>query len=148
MLDRRDLTTETAKVGFGKDRKGRGISVMVCDDEFVDRRIVVQLLRSVEFDVVAETQNGFDGVTEFRRKTPRIVILDMHMPEISGIDVLARIKTIEPETVVVMCTSDNTAETVQSLLEAGADDYIVKPIDRTQFLYKLEKLVAKKGLKS
>lgn len=137
-----------AKSGFGLDRTGHGISSIVIDDEFIDRRIIVQLLRSVEFDVVAEASSGIDGVFDFQNKKPRLVVLDMHMPDTSGLDVLHRIKSIDPDSVVVMCTSDNTAETVKSLLEAGADDYIVKPIDRTQFLYKLEKLVTKKGLSS
>lgn len=133
---------------FGKDRTGRSIPAMVIDDEFVDRRILAQLLRSVGFDVLAESSNGVNGRNDFIRFRPKLVVLDMHMPGSSGLDALKDIKSIEPNVVVVMCTSDNRTETVQTLLTAGADDYSVKPIDRTQFLYKLEKLVLRKGLRN
>ncbi|HAK45745.1 MAG TPA: response regulator [Spirochaeta sp.] len=143
----RDQKNRASKRGFGRDQTGRGFSTMVIDDEFIDRRIIVQLLRSVEFDVVVEATNGIEGILEYREKKPQIVILDMHMPKTSGLDVLQQIKAIEPGVIVVMCTSDNTAKTVQSLLDTGADEYIVKPIDRTQFLYKMEKLLIRKGLR-
>lgn len=143
----KDPTNRTPKGGFGQDRTGRGFSTMVIDDEFVDRRIIVQLLRSVGFEVIAEASDGVEGIVEFKEQSPQIVVLDMHMPKSSGLEALHRIKAINPGVLVVMCTSDNRAETVKVLLESGADDYIVKPIDRTQFLYKMEKLLIKKGLR-
>jgi two-component system chemotaxis response regulator CheY len=130
-----------SKRPIGIMSNGISIRVMVIDDEFSHRRIMVQTLKSAGFDVVFEGVNGEDAVRFVPQFKPRFLFMDYHMPRMDGLEALKKVRESNPDTKVVMFTTDNDKDRVLEILKAGACEYIVKPIDRTVVLAKLEKLV-------
>ena len=128
---------------IGLTKRGKKISVLIVDDEFADRKLMTQILRSFGFEIIGEAENGKTALDLYCKKKPRIIILDMLMPGMSGLAFLRSIKFDNPHALVIMCTSVDDKATVGKLLEAGAVDYIVKPIDRSIIFEKMSKLVVR-----
>jgi len=113
--------------------------VMIVDDTSVMRSLLKQIIKSKGFDVVGEAGDGYQALKVFRELKPRVVCLDIEMPEMNGLDVLARIKEEAPLTRVIMITGDTQASSVKKAIAAGADGYIVKPFNGTRVLEAIQK---------
>jgi DNA-binding NarL/FixJ family response regulator/class 3 adenylate cyclase len=103
------------------------IRVLLVDDHAVVRRGLrgfLELLK--DFDVVGEAENGREGVAAADRLVPDVVLMDLLMPEMGGLEAIAAIKSTHPEIEVVAVTSFIEEEKVTSALEAGASGYLLK----------------------
>ena len=111
---------------------------LVVDDSRVIRHLASDLLKGFGFSV-AEAENGKVAVDFCRTKVPSFVLLDWNMPEMDGITCLRALRSmpLEPRPSVVMCTTENTLDKIREALEAGADEFIMKPYDREVLLDKL-----------
>jgi two-component system chemotaxis response regulator CheY len=87
----------------------------------------------------AEAENGLKGVEFCRTTVPDMVLLDWNMPEMDGITCLRALRAmnLNPRPVVVMCTTESGLSKIQEALQAGADEYIMKPYDQEVLLDKL-----------
>ena len=114
---------------------------LVVDDSRVIRRIAVEMLRGLGF-AVGEAEDGLMAVQHCSKQVPDFILLDWNMPEMDGITCLRAIRAmnLEPRPLVVMCTTENGMTKIREALEAGADEYIMKPYDRDVLLDKLEQL--------
>ena len=113
--------------------------VLIVDDTSVMRSLLKQIIKSKGFDVVGEAGDGYQALKLFRELKPRVVCLDIEMPEMNGLDVLARIKEEAPQTGVVMITGDSQASSVKKAITAGANGYIVKPFNGTRVMEAIQK---------
>ena len=111
---------------------------LVVDDSRVIRQVAANLLKDFGFQV-AEAENGRAAVEFCRKSVPEFILLDWNMPEMDGITCLRAIRTMElqPRPSVVMCTTENGLVKIREALEAGADEFIMKPYDREVLLDKL-----------
>ncbi len=108
----------------------RRIRVVVVDDHTLFRRGLIALLgRAPEFEVVGEAADGFEGVQTALATRPDVVLLDLHMPGIGGIEALRSILTEAPGTHVVLLTVSEEADDLMAALRAGALGYLLKNID-------------------
>lgn len=103
------------------------ISVLLIDDSEMTRSVLRTIIKGDTFDVVAEAKNGATGLERTYMLHPDIVCLDISMPDMGGIEVLKQIKSELTDTVVLMVTSSNDADTVQAAIDSGADGFIIKP---------------------
>ena len=129
----------------GYTKKGNPIRILVVDDEQLTRRLIVQVLKSVGYEIIGEAENGLHGVELFKMYKPDIVTMDVRMPQMDGIAALKQIKEINKDAVVVMLTNENDSDTVAELLKSGAANYIVKPVKRDLILEKMR--LVKKQMK-
>ena len=109
--------------------KGRNTVLVVEDEEHI-RTVIEYNLRRLGFDVYTAA-DGLDGLDLVKRVWPDVVLLDWMMPEMDGLEVLAKLKR-DPTTkdiLVLMLTAKGMAADIQKALELGADDYITKPFD-------------------
>lgn len=108
-----------------------------------DNKVVSDSIRTIlipedfEVDTVAF---GADGITTARRDGYDIIILDLMLPDIDGHDVLRRLREAGIMTPVLILTGLEEAENKDKCLESGADDYLTKPLDRSDFLTRLNAL--------
>jgi two-component system chemotaxis response regulator CheY len=103
---------------------------LVVDDSRVVRKVARRILESLDFEIV-EAVDGADALTACRGAMPDAVLLDWHMPMMDGLEFLKRLRK-EPggdEPAVVFCSAENRADRIREALEAGADEYIMKPFD-------------------
>src|SRR5579872_6837646 len=104
---------------------------LLVDDSRVIRRMASDILVSLGLRT-AEAEHGLAAVEFCRKTVPDLVLLDWNMPEMDGITCLRALRAMEltPRPIVVMCTTENGLSKIQEALEAGADEYIMKPYDQ------------------
>ena len=104
--------------------------LVVIDDHTLFRRGITALLARVpDFEVVGEAADGFEGIKAVAAGKPDVVLLDLHMPGLTGIEAMQAILRDNPGTHVVMLTVSEEAEDLMAALRAGALGYLLKNID-------------------
>lgn len=112
----------------------RLIRVLIIDDHTLFRSGIKLLLERQEgFEVVGEAGDGLDGVKRAKKLKPDVVLLDLHMPGTSGLDVIPLLLEEAPQTQIIMLTVSEDAEDLLDALRAGARGYLLKNIE-TDFL--------------
>lgn len=111
----------------GSARNGR---ILVVDDVEANRSVVCRRLERLNYSVYS-ADSGAAALTMIETQVPDLILLDFMMPNLNGIDVLRELRTNSRcgEVPVIMLTARADAQTVVASLEAGADDYVSKPID-------------------
>ena len=122
--------------------KGR---VIVIDDEVNAASALETLLREDGFEV-ASANDARTGLTLLEKHDPDVVLTDLRMPGMDGLELLARIKQLRPETMVVIMTAYGTVKTAVKAMKLGAEDYLSKPIDVEELEVVLQKTLEKKRL--
>ena len=112
---------------------------LVVDDSRVIRKIARRILKDLGFEV-AEAADGMEALAWCQAAMPDAVLLDWHMPVMTGIEFLRRLRQ-EPgggEPKVIFCSVENDLQHIRDALDAGADEYIMKPFDGEIMASKLE----------
>jgi NarL family two-component system response regulator LiaR len=105
------------------------IRILIVDDHPIVRQGIRSLLSNyAEFNIVAEADKGSDALTLFRQHVPDVTLLDIRMPNESGLDVLNQIRALQADAKVLMLTSFDDSEYVLTALRAGAQGYVLKGI--------------------
>lgn len=100
--------------------------ILVIDDEELIRTFITETLTRDGYDVVT-AKNGKEGIHLFKESSYDLVFTDMKMPDLTGIDVLAKIKEISPNTMVVVITAYGSIENAVEAMRVGAFNYLIKP---------------------
>lgn len=119
------------------------MKVLVVDNETEFAATLAERLRlrKIEAESVYSGAEALDAVTRF---LPDVMILDMQMPDMTGLDVLARVKIIEPTIEVILLTGHGSFDAGITGMELGAFDYIVKPVDLIQLMEKISEAYKKR----
>ena len=111
------------------------LRVLLVDDHKLFRSGVKALLaRQADIEVVGEAADGLDGVQQARQLRPDVILLDLHMPGVSGRDVVRTLSEELPGTRVLMLTVSEDADDLLDTLHAGAAGYLLKNIDAEYFV--------------
>lgn len=106
------------------------IRVLVVDDDFMVARIHTAFVERTEgFEVVGTARTGAEAIELVEALAPDLVLLDVHLPDLSGLDVLERLRAAGRQVAVVMVTAERGAAAVRSALHGGALQYLVKPFE-------------------
>ena len=101
--------------------------VLVVDDAALARRILKNVLETAGHEIVGEASNGEAAIAAYRRHHPDLVMMDVTMPEMDGVEASRRILSEFPDATLVMVTSVSRERVVRDLARAGVADFIVKP---------------------
>lgn len=117
------------------------VSVLVADDRIVSRRGLRALLETCQnFEVCAEACNGREAVELAISHNPDVVVLEIALPIIDGIEATRRIRHQRPETEVMILTSQDRDATIRDVLHAGARGYVLKSEPEEQIVLAIESL--------
>lgn len=105
--------------------KGRNVRVLIFEDDPAIRRFLRNTLRVQEYDV-REAETGDEGLLLARQLNPELVILDLGLPDMDGMDVIGRIRQFSAVPILVLSSRSDEADKVRAL-DLGADDYVSKP---------------------
>lgn len=115
--------------------------VLVVDDAMFIRHILSDLFTQHGHEVVGEACNGIEAVERYRELQPDFITLDIVMPEKDGISALREIISEHPGAKVIMCSALKEKPKVLEALQAGACDYIVKPVKAERVLEAVAKVL-------
>jgi CheY-like chemotaxis protein len=101
-------------------------SILLVDDEAHIRKFISLLLRHLGVERIFEAANGSLALEVFKKEKPDLVMLDVNMPVMDGIETLRALKQIDPDCVVVMLTSLANRQTIDEAVALGAANYIRK----------------------
>lgn len=101
--------------------------ILLVDDAAFMRKVIKDTLTKSGYTELFEAVDGADAVEKYDEIQPDLVIMDITMPELSGIDALKQIKEIDPNAKVIMCSAMGQQVMVIEAIQAGAKDFIVKP---------------------
>jgi len=127
------------------ERGGTLGRVLVVDDEEAVRDLLQRILKETGYDVdtAANGQEALDKVSQLKTE---LVLLDIKMPGMSGMEVLRQLTTNWPETCVVMATAVADAQTAVEAMKLGAYDYITKPFNRDDVVLTVRRAIEKRYL--
>jgi len=104
------------------------ISVLYVEDEAITRSAVARMLKR-RVATLHEAENGKEGLELFRRIRPNIVISDVRMPVMSGMEMSKEIKLLDKNSKIILTTAHSDASILLDSIEVGVDKYILKPLD-------------------
>ena len=115
------------------------VAVLVVDDDFMVARIHTQFVeRTPGFRVVGVASSGQAALDDIARLRPDLVLLDVHLPDMTGIDVVRRLRSEGDDVGVLVITAAREADTVRAAASGGAVHYLVKPFDYDDLRVRLE----------
>ena len=116
-------------------------SVLIVDDAAFMRMMIKDILTKNGYEVAGEADNGLKAVDKYKELTPDLVLMDITMPEMNGIDAVKNIKAIDPAAKIVMCSAMGQQAMVIESIQAGARDFIVKPFQADRVLEAVRKVL-------
>ncbi len=121
------------------------LNVVIVDDHPLFRRGLTQLLSTIPaFRLIGEASCGKDGVALVKKVRPDLLLLDLNMKDMSGLDVLKEVKGGDLDTRVIMITVSDQAEDLVAALRNGADGYLLKDMEPEQMVESLQTAAAGK----
>jgi two-component system chemotaxis response regulator CheY len=120
------------------------LKVVIVDDSDFSRSIIRKMLTEEGIEIVGEASSAETALTVIKEKKPNIVITDIVMPEISGIELTEKINQNFNDISVIVISSLSQEHVVLEAIGAGASDFIAKPIQKQQLIDSLEKIISNK----
>ena len=116
--------------------------ILIVDDASFMRMMIKDILTKNGFEVLGEAENGAVAVERYKELSPDLVIMDITMPEMDGIQAVKEIKKINSEARVVMCSAMGQQAMVIEAIQAGAKDFIVKPFQADRVVEAVKKALS------
>ncbi|MEK4565721.1 response regulator [Alkalihalobacillus sp. FSL R5-0424] len=105
-------------------------TILIVDDAAFMRMMIKDILVNAGLQVIGEAENGLQAVKQYQALKPDLVTMDITMPELDGIQALKRIKELDPDANVIMCSAMGQQALVLEAIQSGAKDFIVKPFQK------------------
>ena len=116
-------------------------NILICDDAAFMRMMIKDILTKNGYNVAGEAENGAKAVEKYNELKPDLVLMDITMPEMDGIQALKNIKAADSSAKVIMCSAMGQQAMVIESIQAGAKDFIVKPFQAERVLEAVKKVV-------
>lgn len=116
-------------------------NILICDDAAFMRMMIKDILTKNGYNVVGEAENGLKAVEKYSETKPDLVLMDITMPEMDGIQALKKIKELDSGATVIMCSAMGQQAMVIESIQSGAKDFIVKPFQQDRVLEAVRKVV-------
>ncbi len=116
-------------------------NILVCDDAAFMRMMIKDILTKNGYNIAGEAENGLKAVEKYNETKPDLVLMDITMPEMDGIQALKKIKEMDANAKIVMCSAMGQQAMVIEAIQSGAKDFIVKPFQAERVLEAVKKVV-------
>ena len=116
-------------------------NILICDDAAFMRMMIKDILTKNGYEIAGEAENGQKAVEKYNETKPDLVLMDITMPEMDGIQALKKIKETDPNACVIMCSAMGQQAMVIEAIQSGAKDFIVKPFQAERGLEAVKKVV-------
>ena len=121
------------------------MNVLVVDDSAVMRKVIIRELKQCGIENVTEASDGVQGLEAASKEKFDLILMDWNMPGLLGIDVVRKLREAGITTPIMMVTTEGERNNVVIAIQAGANNYLVKPFSSDDFSQKIEQLRAVKA---
>jgi two-component system chemotaxis response regulator CheY len=128
------------------EANGKKVRVLAVDDSKTMLAMMSAYLKGSNFELVATANSGPEALAKYKEHKPQLVLLDVVMPEVTGLEVLENILGTDTGACVVMVSSLGTEKTVQDCLSKGAKSFVQKPIQKDGMLATLKTVCQEAGV--
>ncbi len=116
-------------------------NILLVDDAAFMRMMLKDILTKNGYNVVGEAENGVQAVEKYKELKPNLVVMDITMPEMDGIQAARAIKAEDANALIIMCSAMGQQAMVVEAIQAGAKDFIVKPFQPDRVLEAVKKVL-------
>jgi two-component system chemotaxis response regulator CheY len=116
--------------------------ILIVDDASFMRMMIKDILTKNGLIVLGEAENGLKAIEKYKELTPELVLMDITMPEMDGIQAVKEIKKINSDAKIVMCSAMGQQAMVIEAIQAGAKDFIVKPFQADRVVEAVKKVLS------
>ena len=116
-------------------------NIMICDDAAFMRMMIKDILTKNGYNIAGEAENGAKAVEKYAELKPDLVLMDITMPEMDGIQALKKIRESDPYVAIIMCSAMGQQAMVIESIQSGAKDFIVKPFQADRVIEAVRKVV-------
>jgi two-component system chemotaxis response regulator CheY len=113
--------------------------VLLADDLYFMRMVQKEVLEAKGYKIVGEASTGTEAVAKFQELKPDIVILDITMPEMNGLEAMRKIFQTDPQARIIICSAIGQQNLIVEAINAGIKDFIVKPFKPERLLGAIQK---------
>ena len=114
--------------------------VLIADDTTLMREMIRGALPEEDYQIVGEATSGDKAIELYQETKPDVMILDINMPKMNGIDALTEIMKIDPNAKVIMCSDQKYESMIMMALKKGAKDFVIKPFTSYDVFLAVKKL--------
>jgi two-component system, chemotaxis family, chemotaxis protein CheY len=118
-----------------------GKKILIVDDAAFMRMMIRDILGKNGYEVVGEAENGARAIERYKDLIPDLVIMDITMPEVDGIQAVKEIKKVNAEAKIIMCSAMGQQAMAIESIQAGARDFIVKPFQAERVVEAVKKVL-------
>ena len=115
--------------------------ILIVDDAAFMRMMIKDVLSKNGFVISGEADNGSMAIEKYKELNPELVIMDITMPELDGIQAVKEIKKIDDDAKIIMCSAMGQQAMVIEAIQAGAKDFIVKPFQAERIVEAVKKVL-------
>lgn len=116
-------------------------NILICDDAAFMRMMIKDILTKNGYNIVGEAENGAKAVEKYAELKPDLVLMDITMPEMDGIEALKKIKAADANASIIMCSAMGQQAMVIESIQSGAKDFIVKPFQADRVIEAVKKVI-------
>ena len=116
------------------------MKVLVIDDSKFMRNILKKIITKFNWEVVGEAEDGEEGISKYKELNPDLVLLDIVMSKMHGLECLKDILKINENAKIIICSATGRDDLIISAMKEGAIDYITKPFKEDDIIKKFEKI--------
>lgn len=118
------------------------IKILITDDALFMRQLIRNLLQEAGFSNIIEASNGKEALNIYKNNQIDLMICDVVMPEMNGLEAIEEIIKYDPNATIIMLSALDEQETVINALHLGAKDYLVKPVNKRHFIRTIRRVLA------
>ena len=119
-----------------------GSRILIVDDAAFMRMMIKDILSKNGYDIVGEAENGKVALEKYQELRPELTTMDITMPEMDGISAVKEIRKVDPKANIIMCSAMGQQAMVIDAIQAGAQDFIVKPFQPDRVLEAVRKALS------
>lgn len=116
--------------------------ILIADDASFMRQVLLDILTKAGYQVVGQAEDGAQVVELYSKLKPDLVIMDINMPGLGGIEAVKAIKRIDPSAKIIMCSAMGHEKMVIEAIKAGALDFVVKPFQPERVVQAVKKALS------
>ncbi len=118
-----------------------GKKILIVDDAAFMRMMIKDILTKNGYEVAGEAENGARAIEKYRELIPDLIIMDITMPDVDGIQAVKEIRKISSDCKIIMCSAMGQQAMVIEAIQAGARDFIVKPFQAERVVEAVKKVL-------